>query len=208
MPTGYGHYSRHMIIRIGSKSWHGVKNNYSRISAVETILQWDEGSGPKSDAIREAVKKTLDDLYPKLEKMALFLKPLCELPPLATAEPTDRAYWEERATPEMLQLTDQLLKLVNQVEPKAVLRYVKNAIGIQADGLPLYFLWFIPQRKCVLLEIKLPQSEEADKQLEEAGLEVRSRDRNYRLRISGPVNDKQRVVLLDLIRQAAEADAK
>ena len=199
-----------MIIRIGSKSWHGVKNNYSRVSGVETILKWSEGGEPKTDAIRAAVKKTLDDLYPKLEKMALFLKPLCELPasPTDRAVATDRASWEKRATPETLQLTDHLLKLVKEVEPKAVLRYVKNAIGIQADGLPLYFLWFIPQRKGVLLEIKLPQSEEADKQLEEAGLEVRSRDRNYRLRISGPVNDKQRVVLLDLIRQAAEADAK
>jgi hypothetical protein len=55
-----------------------VKNNYSRVSAVETILQWDEHDEPESDGIRAAVKKTLDDLYPKLEKLASVLKPLCQ----------------------------------------------------------------------------------------------------------------------------------
>ena len=80
------------------KSWHGVKNNYSRVSAVETILQWSEAGEPKSDAIRVAVKKTLDDLYLKLEKLALVLKPLCQLSTSATARevPTDRANWEKR----------------------------------------------------------------------------------------------------------------
>ena len=211
------------------KSWHGVKNNYSRVSAVETILQWSEGGEPKSDAIRAAVKKMLDDLYPKLEKLALVLKPLVQLSTPVTEEPTDRAswekrapaksmptdrtYWEKRATPEMLQLTDQLLNLVKEVEPKAELRYVKNIIGIQADGQPLHCLCFIPQKACVLLQIKLHQSDEADKQLEEGGVEVRDRGRNYLFRISGPVNDKQRAVLLSLIRlslirQAADADAK
>ena len=191
-----------------SKSRHGVKNNYSRVSTVETILQWSEGGEPKTDAIRTVVKKTLDDLYPKLEKMALVLKPLCQPTTSAAAVPTDRAYWEKRATPETLQLTDNLLKLVNEVEPKALLRYVKHVIGIQVDGLPLHGLGFIPQKACVLLQIKLPQSDEADRQLEEAQLSFSRQGRLYQLRISGAVDDKQREVLKGLIRQAAEADAK
>ena len=87
-----------------------------------------------------------------------------------------QASWENRATPETLQLTDHLLKLVKEVEPKAELRYVKNVIGLQVDGLPLHFLGFIPQKACVLLQIKLPQSEEADEQLKDAGIEVRAED--------------------------------
>src|SRR5258708_32413287 len=59
-----------------------VKNNRSGIMTTEHILKWDEDDDPDSDAIRErirvAVKKTLDDLYPKLEKLALVLKPLCK----------------------------------------------------------------------------------------------------------------------------------
>ncbi len=65
-----------------------VKNNRSGIMTTEHILEWDEDDDPDSEAIRErirvAVKKTLDDLYPKLEKLALVLKPLCKPSPSRT----------------------------------------------------------------------------------------------------------------------------
>ena len=106
--------------------------------------------------------------------------------PSGTPVPTDRAYWEKRANREMLQLIDQLLKIVNEVEPKAVLRYVKNVIGIQKDDhLPLYFVHFVPFKKWILLQIKLPQNEEADKQLDGTGLEVQAKGRDYRLGSAG-----------------------
>jgi serine/threonine protein kinase len=56
-----------------------VKNNYSRITATERILEWGEDSAPDPAEVRAAVKNTLDDLYPKLEKLAVALKPLCKL---------------------------------------------------------------------------------------------------------------------------------
>lgn len=61
-----------------------VKNNYSRISAVERILEWEEDNEPESEEIRAAVKKTLDELYPKLQKLAVVLKPMCKLSASAT----------------------------------------------------------------------------------------------------------------------------
>ena len=57
-----------------------VKNNYSRIAAAERILEWGEGEDPEAQAIRVALNKALDELYPKLENLALVLKPLCNLP--------------------------------------------------------------------------------------------------------------------------------
>jgi hypothetical protein len=56
-----------------------VKNNYSRISTAESILEWEKEAEPKPEVIRSAVKKMLDDLYPKLENLTSILKPLCEL---------------------------------------------------------------------------------------------------------------------------------
>jgi hypothetical protein len=53
------------------------KNNYARVSAYESILAWGEDEEPEPEEIRAAVKKTLDDLAPKLDKLALVLKPLC-----------------------------------------------------------------------------------------------------------------------------------
>ena len=49
-----------------------LKNNYSRVSAVETILKWDEDEEPESDVIRGAVKKMLDDLYPSWKSWRQF----------------------------------------------------------------------------------------------------------------------------------------
>jgi hypothetical protein len=120
----------------------------------------------------------------------------------------DRAYWEKRSPKEALVAIDDMLKLVNEVEPKAALRYVKNAIGIEAGGLPLQFLWFIPRKACVLLQIKLPQSKEADEQLKDAGIDAQMKGPGYQLRIVGGVNDKQRGVLVNLIRRASDAYGK
>jgi hypothetical protein len=130
----------------------------------------------------------------------------------AGAAATDRAYWEKRATKEALQATDALLKLVNEVVPKAEPRYVKNIIGIQVDGSPRYFPVFVPRKAGVIMQIKLPHTEEADKQIEDARIETTpynaKQTKVYELRISGPVDDKQRAVLLGLIRKASEAYGK
>jgi hypothetical protein len=48
-------------------------------SAAERILEWDEDNAPDPAELRAAIKKTLDDLYPKLQKLAVVLKNLCKL---------------------------------------------------------------------------------------------------------------------------------
>jgi hypothetical protein len=53
-----------------------VKNNYSRISTFERFLELAEDEEPEPDAIRVCIKKMLDGLYPKLEKLGLVLKTL------------------------------------------------------------------------------------------------------------------------------------
>jgi len=57
-----------------------VEGEWNRISSDERILEWSRDDEPDPEAIRVAVKKTLDELYPKLEKLALVLKPLCNPP--------------------------------------------------------------------------------------------------------------------------------
>ncbi len=121
---------------------------------------------------------------------------------------TDRAYWEKRSTPAMMQIVDDLIKLVNEVEPKAVLRFPKNVLGIKANGVPVYYIHFALTKSSVLPSINLPQNEEIDKQLEDAKIDVRRKGKRYDLKITGPLDDKQRGVLLDMIRQAAEAYKK
>lgn len=136
--------------------------------------------------------------------------PVDEDEPLA--EPTDRAFWEsKRGTKQTLVATDALLKLVNEVEPKATLKYNKHYIGLEVDGSPMNFVTFTPRKAHVIMTIKLPQTKETDGQLEEAGIEAltyESQWRQYRVRLESQVDEKQREVLLQLIRQARENRGK
>lgn len=128
------------------------------------------------------------------------------------AEPTDRAFWEtKRGTKKTLAVTDELLKLVNEVEPKATLKYNKHYIGLGVDGAPLNFITFMPRKAHVLMTFKLPKSQEMDEQLEEAGIETLAYDsqwRQYRVRIDAAVQGKQREVLLSLARLSRESFGK
>ena len=129
------------------------------------------------------------------------------------AEPTDRTYWEtKRGTKQTLLTTDDLLvKLVNKVEPKAKLKYNKFYIGLDVDGSVRNFVTFAPQKKHVLMTLKLPHSKEVDEKLEEAGIDALNYDaqfRQYSVRIGSSSDDKQRDVLLGLIRQAWEGYGK
>ncbi len=53
-----------------------VKDSYTRVSGRERVIKWNEDDLPESDAIRLAMKKKLDDVFPKLDGIPSILKPL------------------------------------------------------------------------------------------------------------------------------------
>jgi hypothetical protein len=57
-----------------------LKNNWSLLAAAEAILDWHEGDEPDVEEARKKVKTSLDELYPKLEKLEPVLKRLADLP--------------------------------------------------------------------------------------------------------------------------------
>jgi hypothetical protein len=104
-------------------------------------------------------------------------------------------------------MTDNMLKLVHEVESKAVLKYNKHYIGLAIDGSASNFVAFIPRKAHMIMSFKLPKSGERDESLEAAGLATLAYDvqyGEYRLRIDSTLNDSQRGVVLVLIRQARE----
>jgi predicted transport protein len=139
-------------------------------------------------------------------------------PPAATAgaeppaeQPTDRGYWDSKATKETLLATDELFKLVKEIQPKATLKYNKYYIGLEIDGSSKNFVTFVPQKAKVLMTIKIPQGKETDDQLAEAGIETLPYEttwKQYKVALGSAVNTKQRDVLLRLIRQAWEGYGK
>jgi predicted transport protein len=120
-------------------------------------------------------------------------------------ETADRAYWEERATKETVAMADRLLELVHQYDPKLELKYNKFYIGLAKDGRPNNFVSFKPQKKHLKLEVKLKQSDEIEKLINESGLDVLTYDARwglYPIRLSSAEVARHMDLLGDIVGRA------
>lgn len=125
----------------------------------------------------------------------------------AEAAPTDRAYWEKRATKATVALADELLGTVQQFDPSLELKYNKFYIGLSRDGQPYNFVTFKPKKSTLNLELKLPETEELDAKIEGAGietLEYNKRWGNYRLRLTKDQVKSKAGTLRELMQLAYE----
>lgn len=93
---------------------------------------------------------------------------------------TDRSYWENRATPEMLRLTDQLLQIVNDEGADVTLKYNKHYIGLQQAGLANNFITFRPRKKNVTFEARIDRTDTLDSAIENWGLPALTYDKRWR----------------------------
>lgn len=116
-------------------------------------------------------------------------------------EVADRNYWEKRGTDKTVKLADELLEIVNEVAPGHELKYNKFYIGLAKDSQPDNFVVFRPRKTNLNMEIKLEQSIETDKLIEEAGLDLMDYDNKwgrYRIRISKQDLTKNRELIKKL----------
>jgi hypothetical protein len=123
------------------------------------------------------------------------------------AEPTDRAYWQKKSTEKMLKFVDQLLKLVQEVAPNAELKYNKYYVGLSINNSANNFVHFRPLKSAVVIKFKLEKSEDADRLIEEAGLETLTYEKRwsqYRIRIDPSFSDQQREAVRALMRSSWE----
>lgn len=121
-----------------------------------------------------------------------------------TAQETDRAYWEQKSTKELLQLTDWTMGLVQSLDPALSLKYNKFYIGQQRNGLADNLLTFRPRKKYVMVEFRLPWSEELDAEIEASELELRDYDKKwgrYRVNIDATTARNEKDLLVSLIRR-------
>ena len=123
-------------------------------------------------------------------------------------EPADRGYWQTRGSAETLTITDNLLALVQQIDPNVALKYNKHYIGLAHGGVANNYVVFRPRkRKHVVVEFRIDRSDELDRRLEEAGfhmLAYSTRYGQYRVQISQGDLEQRRDLLHELV-QAAEA---
>ena len=105
----------------------------------------------------------------------------------AEAVPTDRAYWEQRATKKTVVLADQILDLLRKFDPTLTLKYNKFYIGLAKDGQPYNFVSFSPKKDRINFRLQLSQTDELDNKIDEAGFDTLEYDKRwglYRLRLT------------------------
>lgn len=105
----------------------------------------------------------------------------------AISAPTDRAYWEEKASKRTIALMDRMFELVRKGDPTCELKYNKFYVGRIKEGRANNYVTFRPKKAFMLFEPKMPRSDEVDAMLDTAGietLEYSTRWGHYRVRVT------------------------
>ena len=121
-----------------------------------------------------------------------------------TQEPADRAYWENRGSKATVAMADEVLALVQELNPRLQLNYTKSYIGLAIDGRPNNFLLFFPKKDQIRIQPRMTKSTELEEAAEIAGVDVmdyRARYARYRLRLQKGEVQKQ----ADILRKFLEA---
>jgi hypothetical protein len=128
----------------------------------------------------------------------------------AAATPTDRSYWEARASTATFGIVNGILEIAKQFDPKLELTYKKHYIGLGRDGSAFNFVIFQPKKSTVTLQIRLPKTSEVDAKIAQADLdelEYESHFGRYKLRLSAGDLRGKTDVLRDLMQLAYERRA-
>lgn len=124
------------------------------------------------------------------------------------AEPTDKDYWEKKATKESLKLTERTMLALGEITSDYSLKFNKHYIGLAKNNIANNFISFVPRKTSVLLHIKLEKTDEIDEIIAESDLDGLAYDKlwsQYRLRIKGSDLDTNISVIKDLVSKAKAA---
>jgi predicted transport protein len=123
-----------------------------------------------------------------------------------TAENTDRNFWEtKRGTIDTVKLADSIFEIIRDFAPNADANFNKQYIGILLGGKPLNFATCRPQKKGMRLNLRMPQTEEADEQLDARGIDVLDYDKkwgSYRLKLDAQAIAEHKDFLRELLEMA------
>ena len=103
------------------------------------------------------------------------------------SERADRAYWESRGSKGTVEMADQLVDILQTVDPSVALNYNRYYIGITQNGRSNNFVDFRPRKNTLELELRLPPSEELNQEVDKAGLDrlaYSTRYGKFRLRLA------------------------
>lgn len=156
-------------------------------------------------AIQMNVYKVKDDYFllptTVLDEMSLGLLEEEEI-----RETTDRNYWETvRGTKKTVAIADEFLNLISEFAPGYELKYNKFYIGLAKDDQPNNFVLFKARKSSFHIELRMKQSDEIDKMIEEAGLDLMDYNKRwgkYRIRLTKQEVNKNKDLITRLLKMA------
>lgn len=123
-------------------------------------------------------------------------------------EPTDKGYWERKATKESLRLAEKIMTSLDDYTAEYSLKFNKHYIGLAKNNIANNFISMVPRKSVVLLHIKLEKTDETDAILDESDLDVLAYDKQwgqYRLRLKDNDLNSSLGVIKDLVGRAKDA---
>ena len=123
------------------------------------------------------------------------------------SEPSNRSYWEKKASIKSLKLTDKIYNMLGDLTSDFNLKYNKYYIGLEKNNIANNFISFVPRKSVVLLSIKLDKAEEIDNMIEHSDLDTLSYDKQwrlYRLRLNEKDIPANTEIIKSLVARAKE----
>jgi hypothetical protein len=141
----------------------------------------------------------------------VFTKVLDELPlglvdeDEEVSEVTDREYWLKRGSPDTVKMADEMLEILKGFAEGFELKYNKFYIGLAKDSQPNNFAIFKPRKKDLNVEMRLPQTDEVQKLIDDAGFDDMGYDSKwgrYRIRLSKQDLKNKKEVVSELMKKS------
>ena len=97
-----------------------------------------------------------------------------------------------------------MLSYIHQFDQNIEPKYNKFYIGVTKNGQPSNFVTFRPQKSALLLDLKLPKSDDVEDIINNAGLDLVNYMKwgKYRIRLVKDDVKKHKELLTDLMHQA------
>ena len=119
--------------------------------------------------------------------------------------PTDRNYWENRSTKDVMTLIDDVVSIIQEIEPSISVKYNKHYIGLTKSGIAFNFAIMHAKKKFIRLNFKLEQSEEIDKLIDDNGLDVLEysvRSSRYKIRLNKSDVQNKKEIIKELLEKS------
>jgi len=123
------------------------------------------------------------------------------------APPSDRKYWEIKGSKEIVDLSDEILKIINDIEPNFKIKYNKYYIGLVRNGIAFNFVVMRAKKKYLRIELKLEKNEEIDKIIDENELDVLEynvKSNRYKIKLIKSDLEEKKDVLKLLLKKSYE----